>query len=410
MFDQMGLMASRFLTVRNLLFFVFVLVIGLWFGLRVYQVETLDEIREAVDFVAAEAGRDIEQIEDLERVVQEYHGIWQEIWQAPEARHRRKLEANRRRFNDLLTRFDREPLLALSKAYFEQTRSLLGESVLMAAQKERVEGLYRQMMTEIENLKQVHERAQEQIVLQGRRIVETQKKQDLIFLGVSLSALALVTALIWALLGAPLTELARGVRLLAAEKWESPVPVRGFGEIADLIRAFNRMAETIKRQKDELVLEATTDELTGLMNFRAFQERVQEELERAQRTERPLSLILADIDHFKKFNDTKGHLAGNEALKALADVLKRKSRRYDLAARFGGEEFALVLPETDRPKAAAIAERLRAAAAQNGDRLTISCGVATYPTEAGDLGGLIAQADKRLYAAKESGRNRVVAA
>jgi diguanylate cyclase (GGDEF)-like protein len=282
--------------------------------------------------------------------------------------------------------------------------------MLMAAQKERVEGLYRQIMTEIENLKQVHERAQEQIVIQGRRIVETQRKQDLIFLAVSLSALALVTALIWAFLGAPLTELARGVRLLAAERLEKPVPVRGFGEISDLIRAFNRMAETIQKQKDQLVLEATTDELTGLLNFRAFQERVQEEIARSDRTGKPLSLVLADIDHFKRFNDAKGHLAGNEALKVLADVFKKKSRRYDLAARFGGEEFALVLPETDGPKAAAIAERLRAAAAANGNKLTISCGVATYPGEAKDIEGLIARADKRLYEAKERGRNRVVAA
>ncbi len=412
----MGLISPRVLTVRNLLIFVFVLIVGLWFALRVYQVEAVAEIREAANFVAAEVGRDIEQIEDLQHIIQEYHGIWQEIWQAPEGRHRRKLESNRRRFNDVLSRFGREAFQnkkseidALSKLYFEQTRSLLGESVLMNAQKERVEVLYRQILAEIEALKQVREEAQEQIVRQGRRVAETQQKKDLIFLASSLAALVGVIALIWTLLGAPLTGIARGVRLLAAEKWEKPMPVRGFGEIADLIRAFNRMAETIKKQKEELVLEATTDELTGLLNFRAFLERVQQELSRSARQGKPLSLVLADIDHFKKFNDTQGHLAGNEALKALAGVLKKNSRSYDVAARFGGEEFALVLPETDGPRAAAIAERLRVAAASNGHQLTISCGVATYPTEAKDLEDLIARADQKLYRAKEEGRNRIVA-
>lgn len=413
----MGLNTSRFLTVRSLLVFVFVLIVGLWFALRVYQVETLDEIREAAEFVAAEAGRDIEEIQDLENIIQEYHGIWQEIWQAPEARHRRRLEANRRSFNDIVKRISREALRdsgseidVLSKLYFEQTRSLLGESMSMSAQKERAEGLYRQTLAEIGNLRRVHEQAREQIVRQGRRIVEGQQKKDLVFLAASLTALVIVTVLIWALLGAPLTELARGVRLLGAERLVTPVPVRGFGEIADLIRAFNRMAETIKKQKEELVLEATTDELTGLLNFRALQERVQEEIARSDRTGKPLSLILADIDYFKKFNDTRGHLAGNEALKTLADILRKNSRRYDLAARFGGEEFALVLPETDGPKAAAIAERIRRTAAASGLQLTISCGVATYPVEAKDIAGFIARADKRLYAAKERGRNQVVAA
>ncbi|HSA59356.1 MAG TPA: GGDEF domain-containing protein [bacterium] len=412
----MGLTTSRFLTVRSLLVIVFLLIVGLWFALRVYQVEAVAEIRDAANFVAAEAGRDVEQIEDLQDVVQEYHSIWQEVWQAPEARHRRKLESNRRRFNDILSRFGREAfhdkksgIDALSKLYFEQTRSLLGESMLMSAQKERVEGLYRQILSEIEALKQVQEEAQEQIVQQGRRVAQTQQEKDLIFLASSLAALAGVIALIWTLLGAPLTGLARGVRLLEAEKWEKPIPVRGFGEISDLIRAFNRMAETIKKQKEELVLEATTDELTGILNFRAFQERVQEELTRAGRMGKPLSLILADIDHFKEFNDTYGHLAGNEALKTLAALLKRNSRRYDLAARFGGEEFALVLPETDGIKAAAIAERFRAAAAAHDHGLTISCGVAAYPAEAKDLDGLIARADQKLYAAKSAGRNRVVA-
>jgi diguanylate cyclase (GGDEF)-like protein len=239
-------------------------------------------------------------------------------------------------------------------------------------------------------------------------LVKSQRDRDLVFLGASLGGLAVLTAVIWFLLGAPLTELARGMKRLSEEAWDQPLEVRGFGEIAALVGAFNNMADTIKRQKELLVTEATTDELTGLLNFRAFQDRTQEELSRAKRLNEPMSLVLADIDFFKKFNDTQGHLAGNEALKGIASILKKSLRHYDLVARFGGEEFAMILPETEGPQAAKLAERIREIISSNGSRLTISCGIATFPSEAEDLQGLIAKADQKLYRAKSEGRNRVV--
>jgi diguanylate cyclase (GGDEF)-like protein len=220
--------------------------------------------------------------------------------------------------------------------------------------------------------------------------------------------LVTLVAILWALVGSPLTQLAAGVRRLAREEWDRPLPVKGFGEIADLIRAFNRMAHVIQRQKELLVKEATTDELTGLLNFRAFRERIQEELDRSKRLGKPLTLILADIDWFKKFNDTHGHMAGNEALKEIATRIRKGCRRYDLVARFGGEEFAVVLPETDMERAVKLAERIRKSVSSNGFTLTLSCGVASFPKEGKDLEALIAEADKRLYRAKAEGRNRVV--
>jgi diguanylate cyclase (GGDEF)-like protein len=404
------------LTVRGLLAFLFVMIAGMWLGLRVYQTKSLDEIQQSVDVLSSEAARDVEDADDLGTTIEGYHALWKTCWQNPKPGERRDLEIDRRRFVDLLSKINpvklpgNEPDLDfLSKLYFEATRNALEEGMVTESQKTRIEQLYQQIVKEAAGIQEIYETAQKKIEDQGAFLVKSQRHKDLAFLGVSLGGLAVLTAAIWLLLGAPLTELARGMRHLPQEDWNQTLAVRGFGEIAALIRSFNDMAATIKRQKDLLITEATTDELTGLLNFRAFQDRVQEELERAKRLNEPLSLILADIDYFKKFNDAHGHLAGNEALKEIASLIRKGSRRYDLVARFGGEEFAVVMPETDAVQAGIVAGRIQRRAVANSFNLTISCGVATYPAEAANLSELIAKADQKLYRAKAEGRNRVVA-
>ncbi len=242
-----------------------------------------------------------------------------------------------------------------------------------------------------------------------KKLIKRQSYEDEIFLVISLAGILGLTGLVWTFLGAPLSQLARGMRLLSNQRWKYPLPIKGFGEISDLIRSFNHMAELINHQKETLTREAETDELTGLLNFRAFQDRVQAEMSRSRRNGKPLSLILADIDHFKKFNDTHGHLAGNDALKDIATRLREGCRQYDFVARFGGEELAVVMPETGHEDAILMAERLRRLISQGTFGLTVSCGVATFPKEAKDLKQLIAVADERLYEAKSQGRNRVCA-
>ncbi len=167
-------------------------------------------------------------------------------------------------------------------------------------------------------------------------------------------------------------------------------------------------AAYFRRQEDM----ARCDGLTGLLNHRVFQERIREELERVRRYSRPLSLILFDIDHFKKFNDSHGHPVGDEVLKMVARTIRGIVRRTDLAFRYGGEEFCLLLPETAPENAIHLAERLRIKVESNravhGLQVTVSLGVAGL--RAGESAeAFIDRADKALYAAKENGRNRVVA-
>ena len=149
---------------------------------------------------------------------------------------------------------------------------------------------------------------------------------------------------------------------------------------------------------------ATTDGLTGLLNRRTFNSELEKRVREAQRYRRPLSLLLLDIDHFKKVNDTHGHPAGDAVLRGVAQVAAKQARETDIVARYGGEEMALILPETDAEGAARIAERIRqavAASKHEGLQVTVSIGVAT------GFDDLVEHADKALYRAKQSGRNRV---
>jgi diguanylate cyclase (GGDEF)-like protein len=156
---------------------------------------------------------------------------------------------------------------------------------------------------------------------------------------------------------------------------------------------------------------AVTDELTGLKNRRALQVRLEEEFRLSRRYEHPLSLLMIDVDHFKKFNDTYGHLAGDEILKGVALWLRDLVRTTDLVARFGGEEFAVLLPNTDLGGALLLAERVRAAIARPRPDLklvTISIGVSSLTTDHSDVNAFLSDADEALYQAKAAGRNCVL--
>jgi diguanylate cyclase (GGDEF)-like protein len=162
--------------------------------------------------------------------------------------------------------------------------------------------------------------------------------------------------------------------------------------------------------------ETETDELTGLYNYRYFRRAIDLEVCRSQRYHAPLSLVLFDADNFKFYNDANGHMAGNKALKKLAGIIRRTVREVDVVARFGGEEFAVLLPETNKQGAFTIAERICRAVEQarfayrknqpNG-RFSISGGVATLHVDARDSTALIKKADQALYQAKARGKNQV---
>jgi diguanylate cyclase (GGDEF)-like protein len=159
-----------------------------------------------------------------------------------------------------------------------------------------------------------------------------------------------------------------------------------------------------------------TDPLTGLANHRQFYQQLAREIRRAQRYQRPLTLLMLDLDHFKAFNDRHGHLAGDQALRETADVLRHNARSVDILARYGGEEFAIILPETDLERAAHQAERIRSAVANHVFRfqetrqdyqVTVSIGVATITPATRKTEDLVHYADQALYRAKAGGRNRL---
>ncbi|MWA03839.1 diguanylate cyclase [Actinomadura sp. LD22] len=164
----------------------------------------------------------------------------------------------------------------------------------------------------------------------------------------------------------------------------------------------------------QLQAAARTDAKTGLLNAAAWQREADTELSRAQRTHDALALLLIDIDHFKRVNDTHGHLIGDQVLVGVASTLCHQLRDYDVVGRFGGEEFVVLLPGADTVEACRVAERLRgrvrrlAVPAEEGTvTVTVSVGVALFRTHGEDLIELLAAADLALYRAKESGRDRV---
>lgn len=206
----------------------------------------------------------------------------------------------------------------------------------------------------------------------------------------------------------------RGLNLGAADYLTKPVQKEELRLRAHHQLRIRRLQEALRKAIRELTLMSKTDALTGLSNRRAFMERSELEFARAARYKGKLGLIIMDIDDFKKVNDTYGHLAGDDVLKAVAGVLVKGLRQSDLAARFGGEEFAILLPETDLRNALTVAERYRNEVQKLSFEfegrhvaVTISAGVAGYPeTTLESVEELVRKADTGLYAAKENGKNR----
>jgi diguanylate cyclase (GGDEF)-like protein len=173
----------------------------------------------------------------------------------------------------------------------------------------------------------------------------------------------------------------------------------------------------ISRLYEKVKKLSITDPLTSLYNRRYLMERLENEVDRCGRYGRSLSLIMADIDHFKNYNDTQGHQRGDELLRAVADRFRSLVRKPDFVARYGGEEFIVVMPETECREAFHLAERMREAVnsledagsgSQREGKITVSLGIAEMPIHAKDAATLVREADRALYRAKEEGRNRVV--
>jgi diguanylate cyclase (GGDEF)-like protein len=224
----------------------------------------------------------------------------------------------------------------------------------------------------------------------------------------------------------PLERLTKGAAEVAEGDLAVDLPAAK-GEVGDLTAVFNHMVgrlrqgrqeldamnEKLRRQNEDLERLSTSDALTGLYNRRYLTQRLSEELVRSYRHKGAFSVLMADVDEFKKYNDAFGHPAGDEVLKKVAGILLNATRSMDCTARYGGEEFAVLLTGTSADVANEVAERIRARVETQefaGRKITLSIGIAEFPTNGETADEVISSADEALYSAKRSGRNRVVRA
>lgn len=236
--------------------------------------------------------------------------------------------------------------------------------------------------------------------------------------------LAIGLAMIGAVLGAvwlsrsvliPLREFERGMTHFANDNLSYRLDLNHDNEIGQLAREFNTMAERLMAHHNKLEELSIRDGLTGLYNRRELEKRLHEETQRARRYNRPYSVLMLDVDHFKDVNDRYGHQSGDDVLIAVADLVRLNVRPVDVVCRYGGEELAVILPETDESGARIVAERIRRTIEESitttpqGDTInvTVSIGLAGFPRDSVTGAGLIHAADQALYAAKMDGRNIV---
>lgn len=184
--------------------------------------------------------------------------------------------------------------------------------------------------------------------------------------------------------------------------------------LAGVVLLVGERTHQLRRKLGRFAQRSFTDRLTGLFNYDFLQAQVRYEIDRVRRYGGSCSLIVLDLDHFKRFNDTHGHQAGNLLLRAMADTVRIEKRESDFAARFGGEEFVVLVPGESRD-AMRLAERLRQAVSElelpqlgPEGRVTVSCGIASFPEQATSAAELFERADQALYVAKNQGRNRAI--
>jgi diguanylate cyclase (GGDEF)-like protein len=215
----------------------------------------------------------------------------------------------------------------------------------------------------------------------------------------------------------PIMRLTNIMGTIADGNLECTIPITGSDEFAKMASCLSRMVANLRANHAILLQRANTDGLTGLYNHRYFQERLNQELKRAARYNHPLSLLMIDLNGFKAVNDTLGHPAGDTILRNFANTLIKQIRDTDIAARYGGDEFAVILPETELEEAKEIAERISKAVDMNPHlsddptlsapgsptpdwKISVSIGIASYPTHAAKRDAIIAAADIAMYHAK----------
>ena len=301
----------------------------------------------------------------------------------------------------------------------------LGETVLAVANARRtlaweLESLHAHISRAVDALDRAHSLSEWEMAASLATVHGARRRATFLILAV----LALGTAI--TLTGArmlarsilaPVNEIKQGAERLSAGDFAYRVAVASCGELARLGTTFNAMAEKLASNRAALVELAVRDGLTGIYNHREFQRHLGVELEESRRSGDPLAMLLMDVDRFKSVNDTQGHQAGDAVLRGVTARLSQAARPTDLVARYGGDEFVILLPRTSRSGAMAMAERIRglvatpaAAGETRTPDVTVSIGIAVCPDHAQSKDDLIREADDALYAAKHAGGNQTRAA
>lgn len=216
----------------------------------------------------------------------------------------------------------------------------------------------------------------------------------------------------------PLRSLSEEARRLAEGNLGHQIEISTGDELEALALEFNRMAAALRDSHGALQHLVIHDGLTGLVNHREFYLRLNEEFSRSKRHKRPMALMMLDVDHFKKFNDLYGHQRGDLALKMIAAAIKESARKSDLVARYGGEGFAVLLPETSLEEALELGLRIQKKTSEltpemgeitgkGKTKVTLSVGMASFPKDASTAEELVRTADELLFVARNRGRNQI---
>ena len=243
------------------------------------------------------------------------------------------------------------------------------------------------------------------------------RNQTILMVSVLLLSIGLIAYVLGIAIVRPLDRLTIGAAQVAGGDLEVDLPVVTRGELGSLTRVFNDMVARLRHGREELERLSVTDGLTGLYNRNHLMETITKEVARSDRQEEPFAAMMIDLDHFKKYNDTHGHLGGDEILVKMSAIFSDCIREVDYAARYGGEEFLILLPGTDLEGGVKVAERIRSRLADTKPDdekkkvgITLSIGVAEFPRHGDTAQTIIAAADAALYQAKRRGRNRVARA
>lgn len=243
------------------------------------------------------------------------------------------------------------------------------------------------------------------------------RNQTALVVSLLLIGIGSIAYVLGASIARPLGRLIEGAGRVADGDLAVTISTGSKGELGYLTRVFNDMVERLRTGREELERISITDSLTGIYNRKYLNEKLADHVRYARDAHSIFSILMIDVDHFKAYNDTYGHVAGDKVLSRLGPLLKAQIRFSGFVARYGGEEFFALLPDVGADDAVMVAERIRTTVAdepfgESGDevRLTLSIGVATFEGRGGTPESIVAAADKALYRAKKNGRNRVTKA